>query len=122
MQRSPVMPSLFAPNLPETIRFYLETLGFQQTGSYKEEDGAEIWAEVTLGKARIWFFANALDKQPEPAFSGLIYVFVDDVDSLAARLEGKVAFQWGPATQEYGLRELGIEDINGYYLVFARDV
>ncbi len=55
-------------------------------------------------------------------FSGLIYVFVDDVDAVAKHLEGQVPFEWGPETQEYGLREFGIRDVNGYYLVFARDV
>ena len=48
-------------------------------------------------------------------------MFVDDVDAMAARLQGRVTFEWGPETQDYGLRELGIRDDNGYYLVFARD-
>jgi hypothetical protein len=52
----------------------------------------------------------------------LIYVFVDDVDALAKQLEGQAHFEWGPETQPYGLRELGIKDLNGYYLVFAKDV
>ena len=122
MERAPVTPSLFAPRLPETVRFYVETLGFRQTGSYKEDDRYEIWAEVAMGEARIWFFSNALEEQPEPVFSGLVYVFVDGVDAIAHKLEGRVPFQWGPETQEYGLRELGIKDPNGYYLVFAQDV
>jgi len=122
MKRSPVIPSLFAPDIVQTVSFYVDLLGFQQTGSYKGEDGSEIWAEVTLGESRIWFFSNALDKQPVPAFSGLIYVFVDDIDALAKSLEGNVLFAWGPETQVYGLRELGIQDVNGYYIVFAQDM
>lgn len=122
MKRAPVTPSLFAPDLPGSVRFYVETLGFRQTGSYKEDDGSEIWAEVALGESRIWFFSRTLQDRPEPVFSGLIYVFVDDVDAVAKRLEGRVPLEWGPETQEYGLRELGIQDLNGYYLVFALDV
>ena len=122
MPRAPVTPSLFAPDLTETVRYYVETLGFQQTGSYREDDGRETWAEVALAESRIWFFRYALDDLPRPVFSGLIYVFVDDVDALAARLGGQVRVRWGPETQHYGLRELGIEDPNGYLLVFARDV
>lgn len=123
MKRLAVIPSLFAPHVTDTVRFYAETLGFRQTGSYKEENnGPEIWAEVALGEARIWLFGDALDGQPNPAFSGLIYVFVDDVDALAASLQGRVPFEWGPQTQAYGLRELGLRDNNGYYLVFAQDV
>ncbi len=121
MQRAALIPSLYAPSLAEAVAFYVDTLGFRQTGSYREDDDTEIWAEVALGEARVWFFANALDAHPQPSFSGLIYVFVEDVDALSARLAGKLAFEWGPETQGYGLRELGIKDINGYCLVFAQD-
>ncbi len=122
MTRAPVIPSLFAPDLKAAVRFYVETLSFRQTGSYEDADGSEIWAEVTLAEARIWLFAGALPGRPQPAFSGLIYLFVDDVDRLAEQLAGRISLEWGPETQEYGLRELGVKDLNGYYLVFAQDV
>ncbi|MGD1904529.1 MAG: VOC family protein [Leptolyngbyaceae cyanobacterium] len=122
MKRSPVTPSLYVPDISTTLDFDVSSLGFAQTAAYKGEDGAAIWAEVALNEARIWFFTGALETQPGPAFSGLIYIFVPDVDALATSLEGKVPFEWGPETQEYGLREVGIRDVNGYYLVFAQDV
>ena len=121
MQRSPVTPSLYVPDLDAALHFYEQVLGFRRTGAYAE-DGETYWAEVARGEARIWFFANPLEGLPQPTFSGLIYIFVDDVDALAKQLEGQVGFEWGPETQAYGLRELGIKDLNGYYLVFARDV
>lgn len=121
MKRSPVTPSLYVPDLDAALRFYTQILGFTKTDAY-EEDGDTYWAEVARGEARLWFFANALDDLPNPTFSGLIYVFVDDVDALATQLDGQVPFEWGPETQPYGLRELGIKDLNGYYLVFAKDV
>jgi len=121
MKRSPVTPSLFTKDVTDTVRFYTDHLRFSQTGSYKDEDGKEIWAEVTHGDGRIWFFSGALEGRPEPIFTGLIYVFVDDVDETAAALHGKVKVLWGPETQDYGLRELGVEDCNGYMLVFAKD-
>ncbi len=66
--------------------------------------------------------ANALPDQPAPVMSGLIYLFVEDVDALAARLAPQpVPIEWGPETQDYGLRELAIRDLNGYRLVFATD-
>jgi uncharacterized glyoxalase superfamily protein PhnB len=122
VKRSPVTVSLFAPQLPDTVEYYAETLGFRKTGSYEEPDGTEIWAEVALDDARIWFFSYPIDRRHEPVLTGLIYVFVDNVDEVANRLAGKVQFEWGPQTQEYGLRELGVKDLNGYHLVFAQDV
>jgi uncharacterized glyoxalase superfamily protein PhnB len=109
------------PDIEATLHFYTETLGFTSNGAY-EEAGEKLWAEVARGEARIWFFTNRLDGFPNAAFSGLIYIFVDDVDALAARLDGRVSVEWGPETQPYGLREFGIKDLNGYYLVFAKDV
>lgn len=77
---------------------------------------------MTCGEARIWFFSHALDNVPHPVFSGLIYIFIDDVDGFATSLSKDVKKRWGPEKQEYGLCELGIEDCNGYLLVFAKGV
>jgi len=123
MKRSACTPSLYAPDIPAAVKFYVETLGFSHTAQYKDEDGAKvIWSEVALGEARIWFFAHPLDDQPTPSFSGLVYVFVEDVDAVAEKIRGKATVKWGPETQAYGLRELGVADLNGYILVFAKDV
>ncbi|MBX2804879.1 MAG: VOC family protein [Hyphomicrobiales bacterium] len=122
IKRSPITPSLYASDLPMTIRFYTGKLGFEHIASYRDEDGTEIWAEVARGDARIWFFTPAFDEFKKPVFSGLIYIFVDDVDAFAAGLDADIKTRWGPETQDYGLREIGIEDCNGYLLCFAKDV
>ena len=122
MKRSPITPSLYTADIEATTRFYTDVLGFTRTGAYQEPGEAVIWAEVARGEARIWFFTHSLPDYSGPAFNGLIYIFVEDVDDFAAALEGEVSFEWGPETQEYGLREVAIRDPNGYHLVFARDV
>lgn len=125
MERSPVTPSLYVADVAEAVTFYPEILGFTQTGVWAE-DGSPLWAEVARegpkGPARIWFFSGQIDGRPGPALSGLLYLFVDSVDAEAARLGDKVNILWGPENQGYGLRELGIEDLNGYLLCFAEDV
>ncbi len=121
VKRGPVVPSLFTADMTATLRFYEDVLGFTQTGKW-EDEGQITWAEVKRDDATIWFFANQLDAFPSAVFSGLIYVFVDAVDALAAALKDKVEFSWGPETQDYGLRELGLKDNNNYYLVFAQEI
>ena len=116
-----VIPSLYAPDLSATIRFYVETLGFSQTGSYANDDGVPIWAEVRSGEARLWFFSQPLPDHPNPSFSGMIYVAVGDVDGFASRIADHIEVAWGPETMDYGYRELGVRDCNGYLLVFAQE-
>ena len=120
------MVRLYAPDVAAAVTFYVDELGFRNTGSWPGEDGAPIWAEVARdgpkGTARIWFFSDAVEDRSDPVLSGLIYLFVGDVDPEADRLRGRVTFRWGPEDQEYGLRELGIEDLNGYLLCFAQDI
>lgn len=125
MERSPITPSLYVPDVALAVTFYVEILGFTQTGVWAEDE-TPLWAEVSRegpkGTARIWFFSGQIDGRPGPALSGLLYLFVDSVDTAAVCLQGKVKVLWGPEDQEYGLRELGVEDLNGYILCFAEDI
>lgn len=125
MERSAITPSLYVPDVAAAVRFYTDVLGFSQTGAWAE-DGETLWAEVTRtgpkGPARLWFFSGQIEGRPGPALSGVLYLFTASVDAEAARLAGKVNILWGPEDQEYGLRELGIEDLNGYMLCFAEDI
>ncbi|MEQ8354548.1 MAG: VOC family protein [Kiloniellaceae bacterium] len=125
MQRSPLTVSLYVPDVAAAVDFYRDVLGFEQTAAWREGDQpiwSEVAREVPVGRARIWFFSGELPGRPAPAFTGLIYLFVEDVDAEAKRLEGKVTFRWGPEDQVYGLRELGIEDPHGYLICFAKDL
>ncbi len=121
MARGPVIPSFFAPDMEQTLAFYTGVLGFSQTGCWTDKEET-VWAELALGDAKLWFFRHALDQHPDPVFSGLVYIFIEDVDEMANQLHGKVDIEWGPESQEYGLRELGIKDNNGYFIVFAKDM
>ncbi|MFC3230121.1 VOC family protein [Marinibaculum pumilum] len=125
MDRSALTVSLYVPDVAAAMAFYTGILGFTHSGSWNE-DGRPIWAEVARdgpkGTARIWFFCHAVEDRPGPAFSGLIYLFVEDVRAEAERLDGRAKVRWGPEDQPYGLRELGVEDPHGYLLCFAQDI
>jgi hypothetical protein len=48
-----------------------------------------------------------------------LYFHPESVEALAAEWQGKVPFAWGPEVMDYGMREFGIRDPNGYYLAFT---
>lgn len=121
MKRSALTPSLMVPSVADTVAFYVDHLGFEQSGGWSDKDEL-VWAEVSRGEARVWFYRDAMRPGAAPEFTGFLYLFVDDVDVEAERLKPLVKTIWGPEDMEYGLREFGFEDLNGYRLVLAKDI
>lgn len=121
MKRTAFTPSLKVPSVPDAVEFYVDALGFERAGGW-EDKGELIWAEMVRGEARIWFYRDAMAPESAPAFTGFLYLFVDDVDAEAERIRPHVKTVWGPEDMEYGLREFGFEDLNGYRLVLAKEI
>lgn len=110
-----IVPSLLSRDLVATARFY-EGLGFCVAGGSAERG----WIELKRDAAVLQFYAEPPVGTPDqPVLSGTIYVHLDGVDALAAEWAGRVAFEWGPETMEYGMREFAIRDPSGYLLAFA---
>jgi catechol 2,3-dioxygenase-like lactoylglutathione lyase family enzyme len=112
---SGVIPSLLVSDLAETFAFY-ETLGFRITG--RSPDGT--WGEVGRDDVVLQLFTDPPHGIADrPCLSGTLYIRAEGIDALAAMLEGKIPFAWGPETMPYGMRELGLRDPNGYILAFT---
>lgn len=106
--RSPV-PMLRTPDLPGSIAFYVDALGF---ALHARSDDVELMLAVP----------NAHATPDAPALTGSLYFHLDDaasVDALWTSLQGKVRACYPPETFGYGMREFGIYDGNGYLLQFG---
>jgi catechol 2,3-dioxygenase-like lactoylglutathione lyase family enzyme len=114
-----VVPSLLVSDMRRTIDFYVEKLGFTQTGYYPIESDPE-WTELRRDDVAIHFYTDAPHStRYSPVCSGTFYFYPESVEALAAEWQGKVPFAWGPEVMDYGMREFGIRDPNGYYLAFT---
>jgi catechol 2,3-dioxygenase-like lactoylglutathione lyase family enzyme len=120
-QRPPLVPSLMVPLVADAVDFYTRHLGFSQTGSW-EDKGELVWAEIRRDQASIWFYRDAMRPGEPPTFTGFLYTFVDNVDEEVERIKPHLTSIWGPEDMEYGRREFGFEDLNGYRFVFAKDI
>jgi hypothetical protein len=104
--------------MAETLAFY-RRLGFNLTGCHPDQEHA-TWAEVARDGIVLQFHTEPPCGTPaEPVCSGTFYFYPEGVDALANELRGKVDFAWGPEVMEYGMREFGVQDPNGYYLAFT---
>lgn len=113
-----LVPALLVREMKQTLAFY-HGLGFRLTGCHP--DAAEpVWAEVQRDSVVLQFHTEPpCGTPPIPTCSGTFYIFPGSVAALAEEFRGKVEFAWGPEVMDYGMREFGIQDPNGYYLAFA---
>jgi uncharacterized glyoxalase superfamily protein PhnB len=117
-----VVPCLLVSNIRRALEFYIETLGFTQTGYYPIES-EPTRTEVRRDGIAIVLYTDAVHIQDaESKFTGGLYIFPESVDGLADELLGKVAFAWGPIETEYGMREFAVRDTEGYLLIFAERI
>lgn len=114
-----VLPCLQVDDMRRTLDFYVDVLGFSQTGYYPIES-EPIRTEVRRDDVALIFYTESIHGLGDrPVQSGLLYIFPESVDRLAAEFRGKVPFLWGPEETEFGVREFAIRDPNGYVLAFA---
>ncbi len=112
-----LVPALLVRDMDKTLEFY-QRLGFTVTGKSQEEPPS--WAEVTRDGIVFQFHVEPACGTPsEPVCSGTFYVYPGNVDALAKEFRGKVEFAWGPEVMDYGMREFGLQDPNGYFLAFT---
>ncbi|HEX5471075.1 MAG TPA: VOC family protein [Lacipirellulaceae bacterium] len=114
-----VLPCLLVDDMRRSLDFYIEVLGFTQTGYYPIESNP-IRTEVRRDDVAIVLLSEAVRLPADvPSFSGALCIFPESIDLLADELRGKVPFAWGPDATDYGMREFAIRDPDGYTLVFA---
>ena len=113
-----LVPALLVRDMRETLAFY-QKLGFTVIGCHPNTDTA-TWAEIRRDSVVLQFHTEAPHGTPsQPVCSGTFYVFPESVQALADELRGQIEFAWGPEVMDYGMREFGVQDPNGYFMAFA---
>lgn len=115
-------PVLLVADLAAMLHYYQETLGFQKDWEYGDP---AFYA--SMSRDDITFHLRHLDAPPalSPRHADVIdfNITVSNVDLLYSELFGRGAkVVYGPAKQEYGMKEFYIEDCNGYRLGFGQPI
>lgn len=116
MRMLALTPMLRTWDFEATLAFYTDVLGFIcEAGS--EQAG---WSSLRSGDVVIMISApNAHLHERAPAFTGSLYLRVDDVDAWWLALKDRVRICYPIEDFDYGMREFGIYDNNGYLLQFG---
>jgi len=130
---SGISPFFIVANVPATLAFYRDKLGFEVTFRGPTPDD-EFFGIVRRGAAMIMFKSLGVivdgkdvavvpvpNYGRKPAFSLDAHVVVPDPDALAAEFASRgVAFSVPLSDSDDGLRGFVITDLDGYGLFFGR--
>jgi uncharacterized glyoxalase superfamily protein PhnB len=105
-------PVLHVADVAAAAAFYRDVLGF--TCDFGDETYAVVWRD----NSAIHFVRDS--GQP----SGVhLFQWVRDVDAYYKEIVGRGAVvTMEPTDQPYGIRELGLRDVNGVAIVFGQDI
>ena len=119
MQFQQLTPMLWTAQLQETIDFYVKTLGF----TIAEQNDEWGWAALHRDTVEL-MLARPNEHTPfaGPAFTGSLYIRVDEVDQLWDELKDKTKVCYPLDNFEHGMREFAIYDNNGYMLQFGKEL
>jgi uncharacterized glyoxalase superfamily protein PhnB len=112
-----IMPVLKVVDLGRSIAWYTNVLGFR-AGDCMAQDGGGENCFLRAGDTELLLTTGSHLGGP-PAFTGTLYFRVAAVDDLFARVSGRPEVVWPLEQQEYGTREFGVRDPDGYLLAFA---
>ncbi|QDT72272.1 VOC family protein [Lacipirellula limnantheis] len=122
-------PVLGVANVQEAAEYYRDVLGFglDPADVFQPSPAEPGGVYAIVKRPGAWIHFQIRREQAPPRVRAKIeldaYVYVDDVDGLYADLQrrGAVVLQ-SPMVLPYGLREIVVEDLNGYRVAFGEFV
>ena len=120
-------PVLGVRNVRQAAEYYRDILGFSLDpvdGVFQPSGEAPGGVYAIVKRAGAWtHFQIRRDGQPDRTRQPLerdVYLYVEDLDALHADLQQRGAvIRQGPRVAPHGIREIEVEDLNGYRLTFG---
>jgi uncharacterized glyoxalase superfamily protein PhnB len=110
-------PMLNTWDVKASIAFYTDILGFE-CEKFSEEHG---WASLRRDKVSIMLARpNQHLGHTAPILTGSLYIKTDDVSACWEKIKDKTRVCYPIEDFEYGMREFGVFDNNGYLLQFGQ--
>jgi uncharacterized glyoxalase superfamily protein PhnB len=118
-----IAPLFFTMDIPRTLAYYQDKLGFQCLGTWQDPP---VYAIAGRDEHVIHFrCAEPPTPNPDKYSDELLdaYVFVEDADALYAEYAGRgVEFARGLANMPWGCREFVVKDCDGRLLAYGANL
>jgi uncharacterized glyoxalase superfamily protein PhnB len=114
-----VVPMIHVPDVRAAAAWYAG-IGFTVEGTH-EDDGEMSWALLSFGATEVMFSEGGRASDAYRRELDL-YLHVDDVEELYARLKYRVEIVEPLHDAFYGMREFIIRDLNRFWMTFGEPV
>jgi uncharacterized glyoxalase superfamily protein PhnB len=118
-----IVPVFFTTDIPATVAWYADKLGFACLGTWQDPP---VYAITARDRRAIHFRCAAPptpnpEKDPEELLDA--YIYVEDADALYAEYAAKgVAFARSLGNMPWNSREFVVKDCDGRLLAFGSDI
>lgn len=123
MKLTSIAPQFVVPDVVRAADYYVAKLGFTNRGYFLDPP---VYAIVQRGGAAIHFGKSddgTATRGTQNRKGGLdAYIRVEELDALYKELQDRGAkITCAPIVRVYGMREIIVEDLNGFVLAFGED-
>ena len=115
-----VVPMIHVPDVRATLDWY-RGIGFEEVTTFDDGAGGLSFAIVSFGDGEVMFNEGGQPSTSERREVDL-YLYVEDVDQLYARLKDRVDVVEAPHDTFYGMRVLIVRDLNRFWVSFAQEI
>ena len=115
-----VTPMIHVPDVRATVDWY-ESIGFRAVNTYGNEtaDGLSF-AIMAFGNGQVMFNQGG-ETGTQRRREVDLYAYTDNVDVVYSKLKDRVDVIEGPHNTFYGMREVIIRDLNGFWITFGQE-
>jgi uncharacterized glyoxalase superfamily protein PhnB len=115
-----VVPMFHVPDVRRTVDWYRD-IGFDVTVTYGDNAGDSSFAMMSFGTGEVMFSSGGR-LSPQHRREVDLYVYAGDVDGLYDRIKDRVEVVEGPHNMFYGMREVIVRDLNGFWITFGEQI
>jgi len=115
-----VVPMFHVPDVQKTVDWYRD-IGFTVTATYGDNAGGLSFAMVSFGAGTVMFSSGGR-LSPHHRREVDLYVYTEDVDGFHDHVKNRVEIVEGPHNMFYGMREVIVRDLNGFWITFGEAV
>lgn len=116
---SSLIPFIRVPDVGHAKSWY-ESIGFSCIGTHEEPGCGLDWATMTLNGAHFMLYPP-LQNTVDNANNCGLYFYLDSIDGLQQKLEGKATIIETVARTEYGRKEITCRDCYGFQITFSSE-